>query len=224
MKTTVPSDTPLAPPADYVIRLPAAAPSSGLIIWMIGLVACLTAFALYLTLHGADKPGAPNVATPSAAPAQPHGQVPDVQAMVERLAARLQKEPGNGPGWQMLARSYAALGRFADAAVAYDKAAALLPPDADLLADHADVLAMAQSGSFGGEPARLIKQALEINPRHPKALALAGTEAMKRDDSQEALRYWNKALELVPADSELAVSIRSGIAKAESRRKGTTGN
>ena len=80
---------------------------------------------------------------------------------------------------------------------------------------------MANAGNFLGEPARLIRNALEIDPRHPKALALAGTEALRRNAIDEALRYWTQALEAVPADSELAISVRNGIAEAEKRRART---
>lgn len=222
MKPAVPPDALLTPMVDCEVRSLPAATSSRRLLMIIGLAACVTVSALYLVVRSADKPIAQAVAR-HAAPMQARAQAPDVQAMVEGLAARLQREPENGPGWQMLAKSYAALGRFADAAGAYGKAVALLPTDAGLLADYADVLAMTQSGSFLGEPERLIQRALEIDPRHPKALALAGTDAFKRNDFKEALRYWNKALESVPADSELAISVRSGIATAEKRRAGPVG-
>lgn len=217
MKSSVPSEAMQTPPVDYEVRPLPVATDSRRLVALVGLAICVTLSALYLVQSGVDKPVA-QAATLPVESAPPHALAPDIQAMVERLAARLQREPENGPGWQMLAKSHAALGRFADAAAAYSKAVALLPPDAGLLADHADVLAMTQSGSFQGEPARLIEKALEIDPRHPKALALAGTNAFKRNDFKEALRCWNKALESVPADSELAVSVRSGIVEAEKRR------
>jgi cytochrome c-type biogenesis protein CcmH len=220
MNHTAANDTLLTPPVDYEIRpLPVANDSRRLMV-LVGLAAFVTMSSIYLAVRSSDKPTVPTLA-PHAAAMPANGKAPDVQAMVDRLAARLEKEPENGPGWQMLAKSYAALGRFADAAAAYRRAAALLPTDANLLADYADVLAMANAGNFLGEPARLIRNALEIDPRHPKALALAGTEALRRNAIDEALRYWTQALEAVPADSELAISVRNGIAEAEKRRART---
>lgn len=209
-------------PVDYEIRPLPVASDSRRLMTLAGVAACVTLCSLYLAVRGTEKPVV-QAAVSHAAPASANAQAPDVQAMVERLAARLQQEPNNGPGWQMLAKSYAALGRFGDAAAAYGKAMALLPADAGLLADYADVLAMTQSGSFGGEPVRLVHKALAIDSRHPKALALAGTEAYRRGDFDNALRYWNKALETVPADFELAVSVRSGIVEAEKRRAASVG-
>lgn len=217
MNHTAANDTLLTPPVDYEIRpLPVASDSRRLMA-LVGLAALVTISSLYLAVRSADKPVAQTVA-PHAVAGPTGGKAPDVLTMVDRLAARLEKESDNGPGWQMLAKSYAALGRFADAATAYRRAAALLPADAGLLADYADVLTMASAGSFDGEPARLVRNALEIDPRHPKALVLAGTEALRRNAVDEALRYWAQALESAPADSELAISVRSGIAEANRRR------
>jgi cytochrome c-type biogenesis protein CcmH len=182
-----------------------------------GLVAFVTLSSLYLALRGTEKPLDEPI-SPHAARVSENAQAPEVAAMVDRLAARMRQEPGNGPGWRMLAKSYAALGRFADSAAAYGKAVALLPPDAGLLADYADVSAMAQSGAFQGEPARLIRRALELDARHPKALTLAGTEAYRHGDFASAHRYWYKAMEMLPADSELAATVRGAIMELEARR------
>jgi len=198
--------------------------------WMLGVIAFViaaTVLALYFVLHQAGNPAAnpaPSHAENAQAEPAPNAQTQQIQAMVEQLARRLEKDPDNGSGWQMLGKSYAVLGRFDDSVKAYSRAAALLPADAGLLADYADVLVMARSGNFQGEPAQLIRKALEIDPQHPKVLALAGTEAFKRNDFKAALRYWNKVLEVVPADSELAVSMRNAIADAKNRRGASAEN
>ncbi len=198
--------------------------------WLLAVIAtaaALTAGTLHLAVRRADMPASPTPA--SAVPAGPakeaaaHAGPQQAEAMVERLAVRLEHEPANGPGWQMLGRSYAALGRFADAARAYARAAALLPPSADLLADQADVLAMARGGRFEGEPARLVREALKLDPDHPKALALAGTEAFGRRDYRAALAHWEAALRTVPRDSEFAIAVRASIDALPGREKDVAG-
>ena len=74
--------------------------------------------------------------------------------------------------------------------------------NATLLADLADVLAMAQGKRLAGEPARLIQQALDVDPRHVKALALAGSAAFEARDYAAARGYWERVLAVVPADSD----------------------
>ena len=50
----------------------------------------------------------------------------------------------------MLGRSYTALGRYRDAATAFRRASELLPQDAGVLADLADVVGMAQGKRLAG--------------------------------------------------------------------------
>jgi cytochrome c-type biogenesis protein CcmH len=137
-----------------------------------------------------------------------------VEAMVGRLAARMRENPDDVEGWKMLGRSYSVLGRFAEAADAYAKAAVRAPRDAQLLADFADALAMARGQSLEGEPEKLVLRALEIDPNNLKALALAGTAAFGRRDFAGAVTYWERMLPHVPADSEDARTIRENVAEA----------
>jgi cytochrome c-type biogenesis protein CcmH len=138
----------------------------------------------------------------------------DVEDMVGRLAARLEKAPDDPRGWMMLARSYYVMQRMPEAAAAYAKAADKIKDDADLLADYADALAMSQGRRITGQPLELVNQALKINPSHPKALAMAGTEAFYRKDYRGALASWEKLLPLLPPESEMAKSVAGGIAEA----------
>lgn len=137
-----------------------------------------------------------------------------LEAMVERLAAKLKEDPENGQGWAMLARSYKVFGRYEDATRAYGNAVTRLAPDATLLADYADALAMAQGQQLAGEPEKLIAQALKIDPHNLKALALAGSAAFDRKDYAGAVRHWEQMLPLVPVGSEDARAIQANVEEA----------
>ena len=139
-----------------------------------------------------------------------------VGMLVERLAARMKENPEDREGWILLARSYGAINRFDQAVQAYANAAARLPRDAQLLADYADVLAMAQGRRLQGEPEKIIARALKIDPRNLKALALAGSAAFEKKDFAEAIRYWERILPLVQSDAESARTIQANIAEARS--------
>jgi cytochrome c-type biogenesis protein CcmH len=171
----------------------------------------LGALAIYFVV------GTPAALVPGnmAAKSSPH--VPDMKELevaVERLAARLKENPDNTEGWIMLARSYRLFGRFEDSARAYAQAAARQPRDAQLLADYADMLAMAQGRNLQGEPEKLAARALEIDPRNLKALALAGSAAFDRKDYARAVELWERMLPLVPAGSEDARSVQASIKEA----------
>jgi cytochrome c-type biogenesis protein CcmH len=150
--------------------------------------------------------------------ANPHAITQEqLLAMVSRLAERMKSTPEDTDGWIMLARSYAALGRYADSVVAYEQAAQRLPNDSRLLADYADVAAMAQGRRLQGKPEALIARALAADPRNVKALSLAGTAAFEKGDYAGAIGKWRAILALVPAGSDVERSVRASIVDAERR-------
>jgi cytochrome c-type biogenesis protein CcmH len=164
----------------------------------------------------------PVAAAPSAG-----GEVTSAQiaAMVESLSKRLESkttvEAGDLQAWTMLARSYAVLQRYPEASRAYARARSLAPDDAQLMADQADVLAMAQNQSLVGEPTQLIERALKIDPRNIKTLALAGSAAFERKDFAAALGFWERAQQLAPPGSEFAAGLESSIQQARVAAGGT---
>lgn len=137
-----------------------------------------------------------------------------IEAMLNSLVDKLQKNPDDHQGWVMLARSYKVLERFPEAVKAYERAAPLVDQDPALLADYADVLAQTQGGSLQGRPSELIERALRINPREPQALLLAGAAATGREQFAAAADYWSRLLELVEPGSEEASALTAAIGKA----------
>jgi len=192
---------------------------------MIAVLLPASAAGLYLKLGSpvAIAPEAKPVvaAVSEAASKSPHGMSFDqIRTSAGELAARLKSNPGDGEGWATLGRSYNVLGRFAEAAAAYEKAVSLLPADAQLLADYADALAMSQGQKLDGQPFEIIKQALKKDPANLKALALAGTAAFERKDYREAVGYWGKVVQTAPADSEFSRSIGSSLEEARALAEG----
>jgi cytochrome c-type biogenesis protein CcmH len=137
-----------------------------------------------------------------------------IQQMAAALAERLKAQPADAEGWVMLGRSYVALSRYRDAAAALRRASELLPRNPTLLADLADVIGMAQGKRLAGEPARLIQAALDIDPRHVKALALAGSVAFETRDYAAARGYWERLIAVLPPDSPMQRGVRGSLAEA----------
>ena len=178
----------------------------------------LVAVGIYLVL---GNPQGLDPSKVSAAQGAPHGLTQDqIEGMVARLADHLKSNPDDAEGWVMLARSYTAMGRFPEAAAAFAKAEAKLPPNAELLADYADSLAMAQGQSLLGKPEALIQRALQADGNNLKALALAGTVEFEKQNFSKAIDYWKRMLPLLPADSEMGNSVRSSIKDAEDKLGG----
>jgi cytochrome c-type biogenesis protein CcmH len=154
----------------------------------------LVALGIYLAT------GSPDALDP--ARRQQDVSMKEIEAMVQGLADRLERNPEDVDGWKMLGRSYTVMGRFAEAASAYSKAAARAPRDPQLLVDLADALAMARGQKLAGEPEELVLRALQIDPKNLKGLALAGTAAFEKSDFAGAARYWERMLPLLPADAD----------------------
>jgi cytochrome c-type biogenesis protein CcmH len=66
----------------------------------------------------------------------PDKPLPDVNTMIERLAARLQTAPDDLKGWRMLGWSYFHTGRYEQAATALARAVELDPNSTDLRASY----------------------------------------------------------------------------------------
>jgi len=116
-----------------------------------------------------------------------------ISDMVDRLAERLKTRPDDSDGWQMLGRSYAALGKHAQAIGAYETAMRLRPDDPTLLAELAFSAAATNRRVAGSDSTQLLQRALKLDPRNPKALALAGTLSLDRKDYQGAVQYWSSS-------------------------------
>lgn len=173
---------------------------------MLGLALPLCAIAIYLVA------GSPQALKYEVSAEQTEG-------MLQKLAAHLQANPENIEGWTVLARSYATMGRFDQAAGAYASAVKHAPNDAQLLADYADALAMAQGGRLQGEPEKLIAHALKIDPDNTKALALLGSLAFHNGNFTMAVEHWERVLRLTPPDSEFARSVATSVAEARTQGK-----
>lgn len=175
---------------------PAAAPARALrTALLLGLGLPLVAAGLYARLGQPDALSAPSAAAVAADAA---ASAAEVQALVDALAQRMANEPDNAEGWLLLARSFAVTERYKEASEAYARVVKLIPPDAQLLADYADVLAVAQGRSAAGEPTRLIEQALQLDPGNLKALAMAGHAAFDRGDFAAAAGHWERAGAIAP--------------------------
>jgi len=148
-----------------------------------------------------------------------------IAAMVESLAQRLKQHPDDANGWVLLAHSYQALERFTEAADAYARADALIPNNASLLADYADTLGLAQGRKLEGAPAALIQRALAIDPKHKKALALAGTVTLETHDLDASIAYWRRLAAELPAGSDEAHQVADVIAEVDAaKREGKGGS
>jgi hypothetical protein len=140
--------------------------------------------------------------------------------MLDQLRTRLDAKPDDVTGWMMLGRGLLMFSDFAGSAAALEKAVALKPDDASLLADYADSLAMSRNRDLSGKPWELIQQALRADPQLPKALALAASAEFDQGRFQSAKGYWQRLLAVLPPESEDAAGVRNMIAQMDDKTSG----
>lgn len=198
--------------------LPATAPVKNSFAYSVAAFVPVGAIIFYLVTgnsKGIDPATAPATvpATTSAQPGPMSQQ--QIAANTEKLAARLKENPNDAQGWVMLGRSYMMQERFSDAASAYEHLTTLNPKDANGWADYAEALALANNQNLAGKPTEAINRALEIDPKHQKALDLAGSAAFQARDYSKAIDYWEKLLKTLPSGSESLKTITQQITKAK---------
>ena len=194
---------------------PAATASAARKPWLAASAVAIAIPALAFGLYAAI--GTPSATDGKALAARPKMDDKQITAMVESLARKVKERPDDVNGWALLARSMATLGRFEEAADAYEHLSKLLPGDADVLADWADLLGMAQGRSLLGRPRAIVGEALKLSPKHPKALALMGTAELDAGNFASAAAHWQRLRDQLPEGSAEAEEARTIIAEIRSR-------
>lgn len=179
-------------------------------VWLVILLPLLT-LAIYQRIGtpagvGVVGPG-PGSAAAGAMPTDANG-APDLAKAADSLAAKLAANPNDGEGWLLLARTYRAIERFADARAAFEKARALVPESADLLAESAEVIGLtSEPRSLSGEPETLVDRALELDGTNQNALFLKGLARAQANDPTAAEASWEKLLTLMETGSSAQIAV-----------------
>ena len=146
--------------------------------------------------------------------------LPDVNTMIERLAARLKATPEDLNGWRMLGWSYLNTARYKQAAIAYARAVELDPNSAELKLSYEEAKAKAsESDNLETAPSlqtptppqehdavvrsmvdRLADR-LEGSPRDVEGWTLLMRSRVVRGEREVAATAFRKALEVFKDDS-----------------------
>jgi cytochrome c-type biogenesis protein CcmH len=140
----------------------------------------------------------------------PEDQARTMQAMVERLAARLERTPNDAEGWLRLARSWRVLDDLDKAGAAVRHAIELRPKDVEARLMLADIqLAAAKDDGLPADFVATMRDVLALDADNGPALYYVGAAEAEAGHRQEARRLWSKLLASLPADGPE----RAGLAK-----------
>ncbi|MCP5206582.1 MAG: c-type cytochrome biogenesis protein CcmI [Hahellaceae bacterium] len=140
----------------------------------------------------------------------------DIEQLLETLKQRLAESPDNLDGWFLLGRSYMNMERFEEAAAAFYKVTALLEKQGEdpsaVYGMVAQALYFADQG-VSEEVSSVMNKALALNPNEINSLGLLGMQAFDDQRYVDAIRAWQKILDVAPAHPS-RLAIEEGIGKA----------
>jgi cytochrome c-type biogenesis protein CcmH len=169
------------------------------------------ALAVYLSVGSPTEPGHPFDPVRAATHAQAEARAREMAVLVDKLAKRLEQEPDNLQGWLILAQSYTAMQRNAEAADAYRHAYELSGKDATYAADYGEALVAAAEATVTPEAKALFEQASTADPSEPRARFYLGLAKAQAGQAREAIAMW-RSLEIdSPADAQWLPAVREMI-------------
>lgn len=144
---------------------------------------------------------------------QPQPAADTPEAMVGRLARRLEREPGDLDGWLMLGDSYSVLQQYELSARAYQRADTLAGGrNPEALIGLAEALLQSGRSDLAGRAGRLFEQALTLEGARISALAGAALAAEARNELPLAKQRFEALLNSNPPPPEvMAESIRQRL-------------
>ncbi|MFG6667249.1 c-type cytochrome biogenesis protein CcmI [Halomonas sp. HNIBRBA4712] len=139
-----------------------------------------------------------------------------LERYVERLEQEAERQPGNPNVWGRLFTAYRESGAFEQADQALERLMALEGRTPSLLGELAELRFFMADRRLIPPVQTLIDEALEKDPRQPKALSLLGVVAFDQGDYALAIDRWRRALASL-GDGTTAEALREGIRQAQAR-------
>jgi cytochrome c-type biogenesis protein CcmH len=133
--------------------------------------------------------------------------------MISRLEARLKTNPTDGEGFRTLGWSFLNTGKPAEAAMAYARAATLLPGRADVHAGYGEALIAAGNDVVTPEAKAQIDAALAIDPKEPRARFFSSLYKAQTGQERIALEEWIALANSAPVDLPWQADLRQRIEK-----------
>jgi cytochrome c-type biogenesis protein CcmH len=174
--------------------------------------AAVATFSIGYAIARGDEQGSAASGAPSGSP-EAGMTNEDLASAIPQLEARLENNPEDEEGWALLGLSYYQVGRYEDAAEAYERASALDPTSARYHSARGEALALAAEGDFPEEAARAFARALELDPADPRARYFEGVRKDMTGDHQGAIDDWIALLRDTPPGAPWEADLRRLIAQ-----------
>ncbi len=125
----------------------------------------------------------------------------DTVTLVDKLEAKLQKNPKDVNGWLLLGRSYLVTEEHEKSVNAFEKAYQLEPNNLNTLLPLVDAIAVSQNGKLLGRPYQLLLKAYKLDTQNQMTLWLLGMAEKQQNRPESAAEHWLTLYQLLPPDS-----------------------
>lgn len=137
--------------------------------------------------------------------------VPDVDTMITRLAARLEKSPNDADGWRMLGWSYFNTQKYQLAADAYVRAVGLRDDSAPYQSAFGEALVKAAGDVVTPKAKAAFDKALSIDASNTLSRFYAGLAKQQGGDAKGALEDWIPLARDASTDEKLRLGLKKRI-------------
>ncbi len=158
--------------------------------------------------------GSPNL--PSQTPADRQAMLGgdrDLLKAIGQIEAKLAGNPGDARGWAVLAPVYMRMGRFADAAHAYEAVARLKGDTPEVLGNWGEALVAAANGTVPPEAKAVFERALALDEKAAKPRFYLARAAEQAGDTAEAIRQLEALEAASAADAPWLGLVRETLAR-----------
>lgn len=139
-------------------------------------------------------------------------QTNDLPALVVQVESHLANKPKDAEGWLVLAPAYRRLGRYQDAADAFERAIALSERNPSLYTEYGETLVLANDGTVVAKARQAFEAALKLDSTFAKARFYIGMTQAQDGDKQAAGNTFSQLLKEAPADAPWRALVEQQLA------------
>jgi len=169
------------------------------------------AVSLYAMQGSPDLPGEPFARRAAAM----QEQADSVAALIARIEAHLEQDPGDGRGWEILAPVYMRLDRYDDAVKARRNALRLLGETAARDVDLGEALTAEAGGVVTVDAKAAFDRAIAIDANEFKAMFYLGLAAQQDGRNADAAGIWRGLIAKAPPDAPWLNVVQESLARVE---------
>ncbi|MCJ2033298.1 c-type cytochrome biogenesis protein CcmI, partial [Methylobacterium sp. J-068] len=144
----------------------------------------------------------------------------DLLKAIGQIEARLAADPKDGRGWSVLAPVYMRMGRFDDAAHAYEAATRILGETPQRLSDWGEALVAGANGAIPPQAKAIFQRAVDLDGQAAKPQFYLARAAELEGDVPEAIRRLQAMADAAPADAPWLSLVKENLTRLKGEAPG----